>query len=48
MVVVLVTDADIDVVAPGANRTGMKPNIKGVKELDKGEGNGNKLGSALD
>ena len=49
-VVVLVTDADVDVVARGANRTGIKPNIEGVKELDKSEGNegnGNKLGSAL-
>ena len=46
MVIALVADADVDVVAPGANRTGI-PNIEGVKELDKGEGNGNELGSAL-
>ena len=35
VVVVLVTDADIDVVAPGANRTGMGADIEGVQGPDK-------------
>ena len=45
---VLVADANIDVVAPGANRTRMEADVKGVNELDESEGNGNELGSALD
>ena len=46
-VVVLVTDADVDVVAPGTNRTGMGADVEGVEEPDKSGGDGNELGSTL-
>ena len=47
MVVVLVAVADVDVVASGANRTGMGAGVEGVEESDKSGGDGNELGSAL-